>query len=106
VQMTCQTGQGSARLYVWEPGIPASTPRILCPGSLPLDPTLAGEYIVSVAGLAANTTYTLTATRGIVPLRASASTPVERVTRLRPMFVEPIPELPAPYKVYLPLLRR
>jgi hypothetical protein len=107
-QVTCQTGQGSARLYVWEPGNPASALSILCTDSLPLASTQAGEYIVSVAGLAANTTYTLTATRGGVPLRANTSDPVEYVTRSRPTFIEPLPELPTlpNLKVYLPLLRR
>jgi hypothetical protein len=40
-------------------------------------------------------TNSVAATRGVVPMRvsASANTPVEHVTRSRPTFIEPIPEL-------------
>ena len=110
IQVTCQTAQGNARVYVWEPDNPATAQTQLCGGSLSLT-SWAGEYIVSVEGLENNTLYTLTATRGNAPLMLPQTTasPVEYVTRERPTFVAPLPELPmsiptAEHKIYLPLV--
>jgi hypothetical protein len=108
VDLTMHVTSGSTRMYVWLPGNSWSAQSINDDGTLTIDPTMAGRYVVSVVGEAVNTVYTLT---GVLTDKSqlhllSTTTPVVTVIRQRPDFIEPLFDIPGEKQIFLPALRR
>jgi hypothetical protein len=113
VDLTMNVTGGSTRMYVWLPGNSWSAQSINDGGTLTINPTLAGRYLVSVVGVTDNAVYTLTGVLNGLTLLGmqqtvsdAPATPVVTVIRARPDFTDPAFLIPGQNRIFLPLLRR
>ena len=112
IDLTMNVTGGSTRMYVWLPGNSWSAQSITNGGTLTINPTAAGRYLVSVVGMAASNVYTLTAVLNGTSLLALQSTgtvfgsTVVTVVRTRPEFSDPLFINPQANRIFIPITIR
>ncbi len=111
VALSLAVSSGSANMYVWMPGNSWSAQSITGSGTITINPTEAGTYVVEVNATAPDTVYTLTATRNTSEILGAQSalgsvSAVVTVSRSKPDFSQPVFTLPGEFILFLPVLVR